>query len=62
MPGWDDEIIFSKSDFCPTPLYNQQRLPVDTLLTDVITLDDINEGFDRLDRGEAARLVVKMPT
>ncbi|MDT3894825.1 alcohol dehydrogenase, partial [Staphylococcus arlettae] len=42
--------------------YNQQRLPVDTLLTDVITLDDINEGFDRLDRGEAARLVVKMPT
>ena len=43
-------------------LYNQKRLPVDTLLTDVITLDDINEGFDRLDRGEAARLVVKMPT
>ena len=28
-------------------------MPVDTLLTDVITLDDINEGFDRLDRGEA---------
>ncbi|EJY96896.1 hypothetical protein SARL_00335 [Staphylococcus arlettae CVD059] len=25
-------------------------------------MDDINEGFDRLDRGEAARLVVKMPT
>ncbi|WP_275114313.1 hypothetical protein [Staphylococcus arlettae] len=29
MPGWDDEIIFSKSDFCPTPFcvdvnYNYQ--------------------------------------
>jgi alcohol dehydrogenase len=27
-------------------------------LTDVLSLDDINEGFDRLDRGEAIRQVV----
>ena len=41
-------------------LYKQGRLPVDELLTDTIALEDINEGFDRLARGEAARLVVIM--
>jgi alcohol dehydrogenase len=41
-------------------LYNQGRLPVNRLLTDTIPLEDINEGFDRLARGEAARLVVTM--
>lgn len=41
-------------------LYKQGRLPVDELLTDTLSLDDINEGFDRLARGEAARLVVTM--
>ncbi|WP_192575173.1 hypothetical protein [Staphylococcus arlettae] len=23
--GWDDEIIFSKSDFCPTPFKFMQK-------------------------------------
>lgn len=41
-------------------LYNQGRLPVNELLTDTLPLEKINEGFDRLARGEAARLVVKM--
>ncbi|WAH37854.1 zinc-dependent alcohol dehydrogenase family protein [Alicyclobacillus dauci] len=39
-------------------LYKQGRLPVDRLLTDRLSLDEINEGFDRLDRGEASRLIV----
>ncbi|WP_027415533.1 zinc-dependent alcohol dehydrogenase family protein [Aneurinibacillus terranovensis] len=39
-------------------LYKQGRLPVDKLLTDSLSLDEINEGFDRLARGEASRLVV----
>jgi alcohol dehydrogenase len=39
-------------------LYKQGRLPVDQLLTDCLSLDEINEGFDRLARGEASRLVV----
>ncbi|MDR4946041.1 zinc-dependent alcohol dehydrogenase family protein [Neobacillus cucumis] len=39
-------------------LYKQGRLPVDKLLTDCLSLDEINEGFDRLARGEASRLVV----
>lgn len=41
-------------------LYKQSRLPVDQLLTDTLLLEEINEGFDRLARGEAARLVVKI--
>ncbi|MGW7976263.1 alcohol dehydrogenase [Staphylococcus xylosus] len=41
-------------------LYKQSRLPVDQLLTDTLSLDELNEGFDRLARGEAARLVVKI--
>jgi alcohol dehydrogenase len=39
-------------------LYKQGRLPVNRLLTDRIRLEEINEGFDRLDRGEVSRLVV----
>lgn len=41
-------------------LYKQGRLQIDALLTDTLKLEDINEGFDRLDRGEVARLVVTM--
>jgi alcohol dehydrogenase len=39
-------------------LYQKGRLPVDRLLTHRIELDDINEGFDRLARGEAVRQAV----
>jgi len=41
-------------------LYKQGRLPVNRLLSGRITLDEINEGFDRLDRGKVNRLVVTM--
>jgi alcohol dehydrogenase len=39
-------------------LYQAGRLPVDRLLTHRIELDEINEGFDRLARGEAVRQAV----
>ena len=39
-------------------LYRRGKLPVDKLLTHRLKLDDINEGFDRLARGEAVRQVV----
>jgi alcohol dehydrogenase len=39
-------------------LYKQGRLPVDRLLSDVIGLDQINEGFDRLHEGSVSRLIV----
>ncbi|MCL6627136.1 MAG: zinc-dependent alcohol dehydrogenase family protein [Alicyclobacillus shizuokensis] len=41
-------------------LFKQGRLPVDRLLTATLPLEDINRGFDRLDRGEVSRLVVSM--
>jgi alcohol dehydrogenase len=39
-------------------LYQAGRLPVERLLTHRIALDQINEGFDRLARGEAVRQAV----
>ncbi|GGE19252.1 alcohol dehydrogenase [Gemmobacter megaterium] len=39
-------------------LFRAGKLPVDRLLTGTLTLDQINEGFDRLDRGEAIRQVI----
>lgn len=39
-------------------LYQSGRLPVDRLLTHRLSLDDINDGFDRLARGEAIRQVI----
>jgi Zn-dependent alcohol dehydrogenase len=39
-------------------LYRAGRLPVEQLLTHRLELDQLNEGFDRLARGEAVRQVV----
>jgi alcohol dehydrogenase len=41
-------------------LYKQGRLPVDKLLSSTGKLEGINEGFDRLDRGEVVRHVLEM--
>jgi alcohol dehydrogenase len=40
-------------------LWRRGKLPVDRLLTHRMRLNEINEGFDRLDRGEAIRQVVE---
>ncbi|WP_421911203.1 zinc-dependent alcohol dehydrogenase family protein [Marinobacter sp.] len=39
-------------------LFRQGRLPVDKLLSDILTLDEINEGFERLANGKAIRQVI----
>lgn len=39
-------------------MYRAGLLPVNRLLTGTLSLDQINEGFDMLDRGEAIRQVV----
>jgi alcohol dehydrogenase len=39
-------------------LYQAGRLPVERLLTHTIALDEVNEGFDRLARGEAVRQAI----
>ncbi len=38
-------------------LYRQGRLPVDRLISRQVGLDDLNEGFDRLQRGETIRQI-----
>ncbi|WAA09743.1 zinc-dependent alcohol dehydrogenase family protein [Fervidibacillus albus] len=40
-------------------LFKQNRLPVDQLVTDYITLDEINEGFDKLANGDSTRIIMK---
>ena len=39
-------------------MFHVGQLPVNQLLTDTIKLEDINEGFDRLHKGEVARQVI----
>ncbi|MEK0083106.1 zinc-dependent alcohol dehydrogenase family protein [Benzoatithermus flavus] len=39
-------------------LYRRGRLPVDRLMSGTLRLEEINAGFDRLQRGEAIRQVV----
>lgn len=41
-------------------LYQAGRLPVDRLLTHRLTLDEINEGFERLAAGQAIRQVIDL--
>ena len=41
-------------------MYQQGHLPVKELLSEHLQLSEINEGFDRLARGEAIRQVVMM--
>lgn len=41
-------------------LYEAGKLPVEQLVTGYVTLDQINEGFDRLARGEAIRQIIRM--
>lgn len=41
-------------------LFEDGKLPVDQLGFDFITLDEINEGFDRLLKGEHARIIIRM--
>lgn len=41
-------------------MYRQGSLPVKSLLTERLTLEQINEGFDRLAEGKAVRQVIMM--
>ena len=42
-------------------LYRAGRLPVNRLMSGVLALEDINEGFDRLHDGHAVRQVITFP-
>ena len=36
------------------------KLPVDKLSSNIISLDEINEGFDLLATGDNSRIIIKM--
>ncbi|WP_151705917.1 zinc-binding dehydrogenase, partial [Weizmannia acidilactici] len=40
-------------------LFKNGRLPVDRLVSDFITLEEINEGFDKLAKGDSSRIIIK---
>lgn len=40
-------------------LFQEDRLPVDKLITDFITLDEVNKGFDILAKGDSSRIIIK---
>lgn len=42
-------------------LYQSGRLPVDKLLSHTLTLEQVNEGFERLAKGEAIRQIITFP-
>ena len=39
-------------------LFEAGTLPVDKLMSEKITLDEVNEGFDRLESGETVRQLI----
>lgn len=41
-------------------LYKQGRLPVNKLMAKFISLDEINEGFDELAKGNYSRIIIRM--
>ncbi|MER2109162.1 MAG: zinc-dependent alcohol dehydrogenase family protein [Solibacillus sp.] len=41
-------------------MMNTGKLPVDKLLSNIISLDEINEGFDLLATGDNSRIIIKM--
>jgi alcohol dehydrogenase len=41
-------------------LYKRGRLPVDRLMSGMLSIDELNEGFDRLHDGHAIRQVVSL--
>lgn len=41
-------------------LFQEGRLPVDKLVSGIIRLEEINEGFDQLDQGKVVRLLLKL--
>ncbi|GAJ98834.1 alcohol dehydrogenase [Geomicrobium sp. JCM 19055] len=42
-------------------LFKQGKLPIDQLIGERITLEEINEGFDRLHEGKSQRIMVEFP-
>src|SRR5439155_6485165 len=61
-PSWYGDCLPSRDFPMLIDLYLQGRLDLDRFVTETITLDDIEEAFHKMERGEVLRSVVVLDT
>jgi S-(hydroxymethyl)mycothiol dehydrogenase len=57
-PSWYGDCVPSRDFPMLIDLYLQGRLDLDRFVSETITLDDVEEAFGRMERGEVLRSVV----
>jgi len=57
-PSWYGDCLLSRDFPMLIDLYLQGRLDLDRFVTETISLDDVEEAFDKMERGEVLRSVV----
>ena len=60
-PSWYGDCLPSRDFPMLVDLYLQGRLDLDRFVTETIALDDVEEAFHRMERGEVLRSVVVIP-
>ncbi|MBY5162757.1 S-(hydroxymethyl)mycothiol dehydrogenase [Salsipaludibacter albus] len=60
-PSWYGDCLPERDFPMLTSLYQQGRFDLDGFVSEVIGLDDVEEAFHRMERGEVLRSVVSMP-
>ena len=58
LPSWYGDCLPSRDFPMLVDLYLQGRLDLDRFVSETITLDDVEEAFHRMERGEVLRSVV----
>jgi S-(hydroxymethyl)mycothiol dehydrogenase len=60
-PSWYGDCLPSRDFPVLVDLYLQGRLDLDRFVSEIIGLDDVEEAFHRMERGEVLRSVVEIP-
>ena len=60
-PSWYGDCLPSRDFPMLIELYLNGRLDLDRFVSETISLDDVEEAFDRMERGEVLRSVVTIP-
>jgi S-(hydroxymethyl)mycothiol dehydrogenase len=61
-PSWYGDCLPSRDFPMLVDLYLQGRLDLDRFVSETIDLEDVEEAFHRMERGEVLRSVVTMPS
>ena len=59
-PSWYGDCLPSRDFPMLIDLYLQGRLPLDKFVSETVALDGVEEAFDRMERGEVLRSVVRL--